>query len=416
MLGYKIPNNKKSSIKSKIEIYNKPKVVYIPLVNGNDTDVTLLVKKDDDVKLGKMIAKTKGDMRIPILSSVSGRVVDITEKEYLNGKKVKCVVIENDFDDELNKEKVNKKYNKQEFIELLQEKGIVGMSGTSFPTYVKYDSTKKIKTLIVNATSCDPYVASDFVLIKEHPEEILEAIDMIMEINDIKECFIAIKKDNKELKDLFDSYSGTYPSIKISLLPSFYPIGYERLLVKYIKKETYKNVPLEKGIVVNNISTIYAIYQALMFDNPLVERVITINGLTDNKLNVLVKIGTSVKEIIENYGKINNDLVYITNGVMMGNRVDVNELVVSSNLNSIIALKEIKECEVDCINCGKCVDVCPERLCPILIKDNINDLKNLKNLKPYRCMECGLCSYICPSRIDLRKSVVEAKDKVKGGK
>ena len=416
MLGYKIPDNKKMSIKGKIELFNKPKKVYIPLVNGKDRDVTVLVKKGDNVSIGDMIAKTKGDLRIPILSSVNGRIIDFVDQTYLDGNKVKCVVIENDFNGELNTKSINKKYTKEEFISKLQEKGIIGMGGASFPTYAKYDIENKIDTLIVNAVECEPYITSDFMTSISHPEEILESIDMIMEINDIKECFIAIKKDNDSLKKVFDSYLGTYPNIKIKLVPSLYPMGYERLLVKYVKKEVYNNLPLEKGVIVNNISTIYAIYQALKYDNPLVERVITLSGLVDNPLNVLVRTGTLVKDIISNFGKINEDLVYIASGPMIGNKVDINSLVVSPNLNGIVALEKCVNKVEECNHCGRCVSVCPKKLSPVLIKDNIDNVDKLKELKAYRCIECGLCSYICPSKINVTNFTTAAKNKMKGGK
>lgn len=416
MIGYKLSDNKKMSIKNQIQIYNKPKKVYIPLVNGKDRDVTVLCKKGDIVSIGDMIAKTKGDLRVPILASISGKIVDINEMSYLDGKSVKCIVIENNYDGELNNKQINKKYTKKEFIDKLQEKGIVGMSGTSFPTYAKYNTKYKINTLIVNAVECEPYITSDFVLAINYCEEILESIDMIMEINDIKECIIAIKKDNDTLKKVFDSYLGTYPNIKIKTVPSFYPIGYERLLVKYLKKVIYKNIPLEKGIVVNNVSTIFAIYNALKLDNPLTQRIITITGLVDNPLNVLVKIGTPIKEVLNNFEKVNNDLIYISKGPMMGNKVDIDTLVVSSNLNGIVALKQENFKESDCNRCGKCVSICPKKLSPVLIKENLNNEKKLKELKAYRCIECGLCSYICPSKIKLKQYMMEAKEKMEGGK
>ena len=416
MLGYKIPDNKKISIKGKIEQFNKPNKVYIPLINGKDRDVTVLCKKGDIVSLGDMIAKTKGDLRVPILASISGKIIDFVDMTYLDGDKVKCAVIDNNFDGELNTTKINKKYTRTEFISKLQEKGIIGMGGASFPTYAKYDIEKKINTLIVNAVECEPYITSDFIVSMSHCEEILETIDTIMEINDIKECIIAIKKDNDSLKKLLCSYLGTYPNIKLKLVPSVYPMGYERLLVKYVKKEIYKNLPLEKGVVVNNISTIYAIYQALKYDNPLVERVITISGLVDNPLNVLVRVGTKVSDIINNFGKINEDLVYIASGPMYGKKVDINSLVVSANLNGIVALEKCVNKVEDCNHCGKCVSVCPKKLSPVLIKDNIDNPYKLKELKAYRCIECGLCSYICPSKINVSIFTKAAKNKMEGGK
>ena len=416
MLGYKIENNKKMSIKGKIEQYNKPKKVYIPLINGKDRDVTILCKKGDIVSLGDMIAKTKGDLRVPILASISGKIIDFVDMVYLDGDKVKCVVIENNYDGELNNKKIDKKYTREEFVSKLQEKGIIGMGGAAFPTYAKYDIEKKIDTLIVNAVECEPYITSDFMISSTYCEEILEAIDMIMEINDIKECFIAIKKDNDLLKKQFYSYLGTYPNIKLKLVPSIYPMGYERLLVKYIKKQKYNNLPLEKGVVVNNISTIYAIYNALKYDNPLVERVITISGLVDNPLNVLVRVGTKVSDIINNFGKIDENLIYIASGPMYGKKVDINSLVVSPNLNGVVALEKCVNKVEECNHCGKCVSVCPKKLSPVLIKENIDNVDKLKELKAYRCIECGLCSYICPSKINVSVFTKAAKTKMEGGK
>ena len=290
------------------------------------------------------------------------------------------------------------------------------MGGASFPAYAKYDVDKKINTLIINAIECEPYITSDFMLSMSHCEEILETIDMIMEINDIKECFIAIKKDNETLKKLFESYLGTYPNIKLKLVPPVYPMGYERLLVKYVKKEVYCNLPLEKGIVVNNISTVYAMYQALKYNNPLVERVITITGLVDNPLNVLVRVGTPVIDVINNFGKVNNDLIYVASGPMYGKEVDINTLVVSPNLNGVVALEKCVNKIEECNHCGKCVKVCPKRLSPVLIKENLENEKMLKELKAYRCIECGLCSYICPSKINVSLFTRAAKNKMKGGK
>lgn len=295
--GKKIPNRKTMSIKNKIGVYNKMKYVYIPLISGNDTNITVAVKKGDYVYKGSVIGKRKGNLRIPIHSSVSGTVIDYEEKYASNGKKVKCIVIENDFLDALENEYENNditKYTKKQFIKTIQECGIVGLGGSGFPTYVKYNTDQKINTLIVNAVECEPYITADYVLIREKCEEILETIDAIREINGIDEAIIAIKSHNIELKQIIDNYIGTYLKIKIVLVPNIYPMGWEKNLVKYIKKTDYNKIPIEKGIVVNNVSTIYAIYEALKYHKPLTERIITFTGENLKRpQNVLVKIGTS---------------------------------------------------------------------------------------------------------------------------
>ena len=413
--GIKIPGRKQMSIKNKIGIYNKMKYVYIPLISGNDTNITVAVKKGDYVYKGTVIGKRKGNLRIPIHSSVSGTVVDYEEKYTSNGQKVKCVVIENDFLDALENEYENNditKYTKKDFIKIIKDCGIVGLGGSGFPTYVKYNIDQKIKTLIINAVECEPYITADYVLIKEKCEEILETIDAIREINDIDEAIIAIKSHNTELKQIIDNYIGTYLKLKLVLVPNIYPMGWEKNLVKYIKKTDYSKIPIEKGIVVNNVSTIYAIYEALKYHKPLTERIVTFTGGNLKRpQNVMVKLGTSAAEIIKKVGGINNnDVLYVAGGPMMGSCIPTDDIIINCNDNCILVLDNIKKEQVTtCLRCGKCVESCPAKLSPVLIAENLTKIEKLKKLEPNRCVECGLCSYICPAKINVREKIREAK-------
>ena len=417
--GIKIPGHKAMSIKNKIGVYNKMKYVYIPLISGNDTNITVAVKKGDYVYKGTVIGKRKGIFRIPIHSSVSGTVIDYEEKYVSNGKKVKCVVIENDYLDAIEKEYENNditKYSKTEFIKTLRDCGIVGLGGSGFPTYVKYNIDKKLNTLIVNAVETESYVTADFVLFREKCEEILEAIDAIREINNIDEAIIAIDKQNTELKEIIENYIGTYLKIKIALVPNIYPIGWEKNLVKYVKKTDYDNLPMEKGIIVDNVSTIYAIYEALKYKKPLTERIITFTG--DNlkrPQNVMIKIGTSAKEVIQKAVATNKKQVkYVAGGPMMGKEIPTDDIIININDNCILSLENKPEKqESNCIRCGKCVEYCPAKLAPILISENLNKPEKIKKLEPCKCIECGLCSYICPAKINLREKVLEAKQKTR---
>ncbi len=411
---HKLTNNK-------LLVYNKPKKVYIPLISGNDTNITILVKKGEYVYKGSIIGKRKGDFRIPIHSSISGTVLDFEEKTCFNGTKVKCVVIENDFKEKIEqklsvKRSINK-YTKEEFLNLLMENGIVGLGGAGFPTYVKYEP-KNITTLIVNAVECEPYITADDILAKQKCEEILEAIDAILEINKINEAIIAIKKENVELKQIFDNYIGTYLKIKIKLVPNVYPMGWERKLIKEVIHKEYNKYPIEEGIVVNNISTIYAIYEVLKYNKPLIERIITFSGENlQEKRNVLIKIGTPVSEVLEQL-KVKENSVIVAGGPMMG--IQAEDLVVSANMNCILALENKIDIPTICLKCGKCVEVCPSKLSPVLIiKTKIkkeNDINKLKKLHPEKCIECGLCSYICPASLSVRERVKDAKKIVRGDK
>lgn len=419
MAGLKLPKFKTMSIEHEVFTYLQPKFVYIPLISGNDTNLTVLTKKGEYVKKGEIIAKRKGNFRIPIHSSVSGRVIDFVEKTYLTGEKVKCIVIENDFKEQVEKEYEPKKlistYTKEEFLTLLHDNGVIGMGGAGFPTYVKYESKDKINTLIVNAVECEPYITADHAVIEKYCESILEAIDAILEINGIDEAIIAIKKTNVELKSIFDRYIGTYLKVKIALVPDIYPMGWERTLVWQVKHVEYRTLPLEKGIVINNISTIYAVYEALKYNKPVIERIVTFSGDgLKNPRNVLLKVGTSAFEVLEKLELDAKEYMVVAGGPMMGDIILDEDLVITPNLNCVLVLKKgIEDIETTCLRCGKCVEVCPAKMSPVLIRDHLKDKEYLSLLHPEKCVECGLCSYICPAKIRVREFVREAKKIVK---
>lgn len=416
--GLKIPKCKSESITANIIKYDNPKFVYIPLISQNDTNITVLVKQGDYVCKGDVIARRRGHFKVPIHASVSGTVVAFEEKLYISGKEVKCAVIENDFKERISEEiEVPKQINnisKKEFINKIRDCGIVGLGGGGFPTYVKYDTDTKINTLIVNALECEPYITADYMLIKEKCEEILEAIDAVLDINDIPEAIIAVNKKNTDVINIFNTFIGTYLKIKLITVPNIYPMGWERVLIKQIKGVTYNKLPIEKGIIVNNVSTMYAIYEALKYNKPVIERVMTITGDSiHTPQNVLVKIGTPIKDVINLIGGYNDEQTnsLIAGGPMMGVTVPNDSLITSSNLLGVlVTTKTDARQSIECLRCGKCIEVCPAKLSPVLIMDQLHDKERLKELRPERCIECGLCSYICPSKINVREFVIRAKD------
>ena len=241
----------------------------------------------------------------------------------------------------------------------------------------------------------------------------METIDAIREINGIDEAIIAIKETNIELKEIIDNYIGTYLKLKVELVPDIYPIGWEKSLVKYIKKTGYNLYPIEKGIVVNNVSTIYAIYEALKYHKPLTERIVTFTGENLKRpQNVMVKVGTSAQEIIEKIGGTKRkEAIYIAGGPMMGKQIPTDDIIINNNDNCILVLDKIDfEESTKCTRCGKCVENCPAKLSPIIIKENLKHKEILKKLEPNKCVECGLCSYTCPAKINVRELVKHAKE------
>ena len=291
------------------------------------------------------------------------------------------------------------------------------MGGASFPTYAKYDTEKTIKTLLINAVECEPYITADYMMIINHAEEILECLDAILKINKINECFIAIKKDNTKLINEFNKFIGTYPNIKIYEMPNLYPMGWEKSIVKEVLKVTYKNLPIEVGAIVNNVSTIYAIYESIKYNKTLTSRIVTFTGEGFEKpQNIKLKIGTPVSEVIANLCKYKNkkDLYFVAGGPMMGNSLPTDDLVVSPNLNCVLVLPKNKEkASIECLRCGLCVKYCPAKLSPVLIKNDCNNPEKAKFYEVNRCIECGLCSYVCPSKIKVREFVRKAKESLR---
>lgn len=413
-IGTKIDGHKSMSMKEDLLIFDKPKYVYIPLICGNDTNLKLTVEVGDEVNIGQVVAMREGNFALPIHSSVNGKVTGIEERTIYNGNKVNTLVIRNiGKEDKYNEvEKINK-YSKKNFIDLLKDGGIRGLGGADFPTYVKYDSSN-IKYLVVNAVECEPYITADYMVMKKHYEEIILCIDAIMSINKIEKAYIAIKKHNKEVIKLFNSIIGTYPNIVIKVVPDLYPMGWEKNLVRFIFNKEYSKLPSEVGVVINNVSTIYSIYEMLKYRKPVIDRIVTISGdMVKKPVNVLCKIGTSVDEILDMVGIKKRGSIIISGGPMMGRLVD-EEVVISSSVNSILVLKKNESIPLVCLRCGKCSNACPAKLSPVMIKDNIDNVDMLKELEPNRCIECGLCSYICPAKINVRDYVVDAKMKVRG--
>ena len=420
-MGYKLSDLKKMS-NLDITEYLTPKYVYIPLASGKDENVTTFVKKGDYVAIGTVLGKRKGANKVPIHSSVSGHVVGIVKKIYVTGEMVRCVKIENDgketYAEPLSKQKLNH-YTKETFLETILDTGIVGLGGDGFPTYIKYNTDKKIHTLIVNAVECEPYITSDTALMIAKCEEVLETVDAIMEINHIDCAIIAVSKSNTELIHKLNNFIGTYLNIKVKVMPNIYPIGWERSLVREVCHTNYNDVPLEKGIVVNNVSTIYAIYEALKYHKPMIDRVVTFTGEAFKQpCNVKIKIGTLAKDVITSligYQDI-EEIQLVAGGPFMGNSLESDTLAISPEVNCVLALPHTKEEAIlPCIRCGKCATVCPAKLNPTGIDKAYRkkDLKKLKQLEVERCIGCGLCSYVCPSNRNVRKQIALAKQRLR---
>ena len=418
MRGVTIKMDDKIKVKKEMLEFIKPQKIYIPLENKSGIKYKKLVNIGDYVFKGQVVAINES-IDFPIHSSVSGYVVENESNELNTGKKVECIVIENDFKEKY-KEKLGSikelsNYSKEEFIELLKTSEITGLGGSDFPTFLKYNTDSKINYLLVNGVECEPYISCDKVVMSKYMEKILEAVDAILDIMKIKKAYIVVKSSNIESQKVINKYINTYPNIKLALMPDMYPAGWERNVVEVVLHKKYDKYPVEVGAIVSNVSTIYAIYEMLKYNTPLTERIITITGTGIRKpSNIKVKIGTKLSEIIENiegYKDIKKP-IFIAGGPMMGSSLPSDNLIVTRDLNCVLVIDDIELTNYPCIKCGKCTNVCPVHLLPVMIMNNIGNEKKLKELMPQRCIECGLCSYVCPSKIEVREYVRIAKGRV----
>lgn len=402
-----------------IKKYIKPHFVYIPLESKNGNVMKYLVKEGEYVYKGSVVGIDEKN-NFPIHSSVSGYAVCGSNKIISNGKKIKCVVIENDFKEKYEKAKLKvrdvSKYTKEDFINSLFDNGICGLGGAIFPTFMKYNMDN-IKCLIVNAVECEPFVSCDKATVFNYADSILETVDNILDIMKIPKAVIAVMDNDVNSIKMINKYIKTYPNISLVLVDNAFPNGWERLVVKNTLGISYDKYPSEKGIIVNNVNTIYAIYEMFKYNRPLMERVITITGPGVLKTrNVRVKIGALASEIISNldgYKDIKKPL-FIVGGLMMGKSVPTDDVVITKDVTSIMVISDQFEESSPCIRCGKCAMVCPANIMPVFIMENIDNVNNLKKLDCNKCIGCSLCSYICPSKIEVREIVNMAKDKVNG--
>lgn len=420
-----IPGRKEMSTERDVLNYTNPDVVYVPLVEQG-TVCDLFIQVGDKVNVGQVIGEKGGRFSIPIHSPVSGEVMSINKKVWhASGKMVESVEIKNDFQETLDPaiQPVDaENLSREDIINAVKNCGVVGLGGSGFPTYVKYQTQAKIDTIIINAAECEPYITADYMLIKTQPEKIIDGIKFIMRATEAPKAVIAIKKTKIEAIQILEEALVDEPNISVFLLPDVYPAGWEKYIVHKVMKKTYAGLPAEAGAVVNNVQTCIAVSDAVRNYMPLVEKVITLTGegLVAPQ-NVRVKIGTPVNEIIEKIGGYKEDLeeaFLIAGGPMTGTAIIFDSLIVNRSLGSVIVKpKEVREFNPECMGCGKCVDVCPINLSPILIKRALED-KDMDLLKDFRsetCIQCGLCSYVCPSRIELTDAMAKAKALVMKG-
>ena len=429
--GVHLSENKELTVEKKIKEISTPKVITIPISQHIGAPNEPKVKIGDKVLVGQKIGEAKAFVSAPVHASVSGVVKEIVNSPDPVRGKAPAVMIEND--EKLDSEQFITRSNpeilsKEELLNIVKDAGIVGMGGATFPTHVKLNipESKKVDTLIVNGAECEPYLTCDHRLMADKTSDILKGVAIIARIINAKKIFIAIEEN--KLSAIFamekaiskiKSISGNI-LINVVTLKTKYPQGGEKQLIKAILKKEVPpgKLPLDIGIVVQNVGTCFAIYEAVYKGKPLIERCLTLTGDCLNEPgNVLVKIGTPIKDVVNAAGGFKEKPVkIISGGPMMGIAQYSLDAPVTKGTTGIVFLskKEIKLYEeTPCIRCAKCVDICPINMIPTDIMRMVKYSRwhYIDKLNPTDCMECGSCAYTCPSRIPLVQYIKLAKIK-----
>jgi len=406
------PLEKKEITKDKpISKIDLPEFVYIPLSQHTGAPSKPIVNKKDAVKVGTRLSDPVGFVSVPVHSSVSGVVAGIVPHYHHLGKKMDAVKIKvegKEIEEGIGEERNYSNLKPEEIIEKVKMAGVVGLGGAAFPTHVKLSppKDKKIDTLIINGAECEPYLTADYRIMLERPDDILKGTEIIRKVLNLERVVIAIEDNKKDAAELLRGKIKGEKDMEVVVLRTRYPQGSEKQLIFAItgREVPAGGLPFDVGCYVQNVGTAVAVYEAIAFNKPLYERVVTVTGAVKNPGNFLVPIGTPIKNLIDAAGGSLGEIgKVIMGGPMMGLAQKSLEVPVVKGTSGIL-IQSINDVFIDdptpCIRCGSCIDVCPMGLLPNLMGWNIkaNNLDGAEKLGLMFCIECGSCAYVCPAR------------------
>ena len=403
-----------------------PEEVVIPLSMHAGAPANPVVQVGDTVKVGQMIGEPAGFISSPVHSSVSGTVVAIESRKHATRGECMSVVIKSDGQNTLHESvKPNKdldSFTPEEIVEIVKGAGIVGMGGAGFPTFVKLKPPKPIDTILLNGCECEPLLTADHRVLLEFADDVIYGLKAMIKTVGAEKGIIVIEDNKQDAIELMEAKTADIDNIEVVVAKTKYPQGAEKMLIKRVMKRKVPSggLPADVGCVVANISTTKAIADAIQTGMPLVERVVTVTGEKLNKPgNYIVKIGTNTKELVDYCGGVkDDDVMYKAGGPMMGFVIPDLNVPIMKGSNGIIAIETDKTEAVECIKCGRCMDVCPMELSPLYFA-KFADEENWMGMKEKNvmdCLECRCCEYICSSKIPLVSKIKAGKNAIRGMK
>ena len=389
-----------------------PKTVVISMSQHLGAPANPIVQVGDTVKVGQKIGEAAGFISAPVHSSVSGTVVAVEPRMHgTRGSEVMAVVIESDGKNTLH-ESVQPhgdldNLTPDEIIDIIREAGIVGMGGAGFPTCVKLKPAKPVDTILLNGCECEPLLTADHRVLLEYADDIIFGLKAVLKTTGAEKGIIVIEDNKPDAIELMQKKVADIGNMEVFVARTKYPQGAEKTLIKRVMGRIVPSggLPADVGVVVDNISTVKAISDAIQTGMPLVERVATVTGeKIKNPGNFVIKIGTSVRELIDYCGGFTDDDVLVKmGGPMMGFPLNTLDVPMMKGSNGIIAVEPDETKEQPCIKCGRCVDVCPMELSPLYFVKYAKDenWQGMKDMNVMDCVECRCCQYICSSKITI---------------
>lgn len=428
-LGGVHPPENKISAGAAIQHLPLPDKLFVPLSQHLGTPAKAIVNRGDDVKTGQLIAKSVGFISANIHSPATGKVAKIDQIIDQTGYKRTAVFI--DTQEDVWEEGIDTspdiertiKLSKEEIIQRINDMGVVGMGGATFPTHIKMmiPEGKQIQYLIINGVECEPYLTSDHILMMEKGEEILIGTSILMKALGVDKSMVGIEANKPDAIAHLTKLTEKFQGITVHALKVKYPQGGEKQLIKALtgREVPSGKLPLETGCVVDNVGTAYAVYEAVQKNKPLIQRVVTVTGNAARKhANFLVRVGTPIEYLIEHAGGMPADLgKLISGGPMMGKALVSPEAPITKGSSGLLLMPETEAKRApikNCIRCARCISACPMGLEPFLLAQLVPHDKwdDAEANRIMDCIECGSCHYICPSGRPLLDFIRLGKDKV----
>ncbi|MDL2314961.1 electron transport complex subunit RsxC [Bacteroidales bacterium OttesenSCG-928-C19] len=416
------PEDNKLAAANKVEFFPLPKQGIIFTTQHLGAPAVPVVAKGDTVKVGQLVARAEGFMCANIHSPYSGTVAKIDTATDMFGFKKEAIYINVEGDewdesiDTSNNIVREIKLSQSEIIEKIKEMGIVGLGGACFPTHIKYmiPEGKKADTLIINAVECEPYLTSDHRLMMDNGEEAMIGIRILMKALGVDKAYIGIEKNKPDAIERMQQLCSGTLGVEVVPLKLKYPQGAEKQLIDAItgRRVPSGKLPIDVGCVVNNIGTAFSVYEAVQKNKPLIDCILTVTGKAlPAQKNYSVRIGTTYNDLLNSISPLPENIdKIISGGPMMGKAIVNMDAPIAKGAASVLVMtggESLRGEELNCIRCGKCVQVCPMGLEPYLLsslaeKSRIEDLLKEKMMD---CIECGCCLFTCPANKPLLDSI-----------